>query len=407
MWMLLVQQPHLISHLRDAYQHSGAKLFQGKNEFDALRRIFLNMLGDKDLSPVYFVVDALDEFDRTDPGLEELLRLISASLAGANRVKWLVSSRPEVDVLAKVKELGQNNDALDTSKALVELDVEHLARPIGIYIDHKLSSLRGRRGYTDGVLVEVSREVRQRAKDNFLWVFLVFKDLWIKDGKYAVESVKKYPPGLSELYDHKMSGLENEEEEYLQPCKDVLSATCLAYRQLTFSELEALFPWSTQVGPYAIVEKCGSFLTITGETIFLTHQSVKDYLIRWLEPAGVSQGHMDISMRCIDAMSSELKRNIYSLDYGFKPKDMIPPEPDPLTPIRYPCVFWADHLCALDSECSELRQELADDGRVHRFLREHFLCWLESISLLGKLWDGIQSIRRLLYTVQVCIYTGE
>jgi DNA polymerase III delta prime subunit len=405
-WMLLVQQPHLIAYLQDAYKHSGVGLFKGENEFYALRCVFENMLGGKNLSSVYFIIDALDELDRTDPGLEELLQVISTSLDISTKVKWLVSSRPEVDVLAKVKveDLRPNTNALDTSKALVELDVEHLANPIGAYIDHKLSVLRGKRGYTDSVLAEVSNEVLQRAKDNFLWVFLVFNDLKIKNGKHAIESIKKYPSGLSELYNHKMSGLESDGGEYLQPCKDVLAATCLAYRPLTFSELEALFPWSTQADPAVIVEKCGSFLTITGETVSLTHQSARDYLAeKWLQQAGVARSHVDISMRCIETISSKLKRNICELDFGIQSKDIAPPELEPLAPIQYSCAFWADHLCVPDSECSDRQIELMDDGRVHTFLKEHFLHWLESLSLLGKLSDGMQSIRRLLGAVQVCV----
>jgi tRNA isopentenyl-2-thiomethyl-A-37 hydroxylase MiaE len=408
MWMLLVQQPHLITYLQDAYKLSGAALFKGENEFYALRRLFQNMLVDPNLSSVFFIVDALDEFDRTKPGLEELLQLISTSLALSKKVKWLVSSRPEVGVLATVKEFNPDTGVLDASKALVELDVAHLADPIGAYIRHKLSALHGKRGYTTSVLDKVSNEVRRRAKDNFLWVFLVFDDLRIKNGKHAEESIRKYPSGLSELYGHKMSGLESNEGEYLQQCQDILTATCLAYRPLTFSELEALFPWSTEVDPSTIVERCGSFLTITGETVYLTHQSAKDYLTeKWLEPAGVARGHVDVSMRCIDAMSSALSRNMYSLDCGFKPKDIRPPEPDSLATMRYPCVFWADHLCFRDGECSERQQELADDGGVYGFLKEHFLHWLESLSLLGGLPGGIQSLRKLLQIVQVCLQLND
>lgn len=102
-------------------------------------------------------------------------------------------------------------------------------------------------------------------------------------------------------------------------------------------------------------------------------------------------------------MTRALHQNVYSLDFGFMPADKLPPEHDPLGPIQYPCVFWADHLCALDSRHSELRREFADDGRVYEFLLERFLYWIESISLLGKLSEGIQSIRRLLRTVQVSI----
>lgn len=191
-----------------------------------------------------------------------------------------------MDVLDNVKGMSPNANAIDTSKTLVELDVEPLSGPIRAYINHKLSAFRGRRGYTESILVDISREISQRAQDNFLWVFLVVNELKDKNGKYATESIKQYPSGLSELYDHKMAWLEDHAGKHLQPCKDLLSATCLAYRKLTFSELEALFPWSTQVDPFAIAEKCGSFLTITGETVSLTHQSVKDYLTMWLEQLG-------------------------------------------------------------------------------------------------------------------------
>lgn len=404
-WMLLAQQPHLISYLRDAYNNSGAGLFQGENEFYALRRVFENMLRDKDLSSVYFIIDALDEFDRTDPGLEELLQVISTSLTISTKAKWLVSSRPEVNVLAKVKveDLHPNPNALDTSKALVELDVEHLAEPIGQYIHYMVSTLPTDAGYIDSVQDEIFHQVRLRAKDNFLWVFLVVEDLKMRNAKYAIESIKEHPSGLSELYEHKMTGLESSGRKYLQPCKDILSATCLAFRPLIFSELEALFPWPTREDPRAIVKMCGSFLTITGETVSLTHQSAKDYLMeKWLQPAGVSRGHVDISMRCIDAMSSALEQNMYSLDFGFRPENIRSPEPDPLAPLRYSCVFWANHLCFLDGECSEHKKELTDDGRVYKFLEKRFLYWLESISLAGKLSDGIQSLRKLLQLVQVC-----
>jgi hypothetical protein len=102
-------------------------------------------------------------------------------------------------------------------------------------------------------------------------------------------------------------------------------------------------------------------------------------------------------------MSAILKQNIYDLDFGFKPRDMKPPQPDPLTQIRYSCVFWADHLI-LNSKSPECKRELTDDGPVFGFLRERFLRWLESLSLLGKLSDGVQSIKKLLYITQVCLW---
>jgi hypothetical protein len=191
-------------------------------------------------------------------------------------------------------------------------------------------------------------------------------------------------------------------------CKNVLVATSLAFRPLSLSELIVVAGLPPQFKPQNIVDKCGSFLITNEKTVYLIHQSAKDYLEKnyksRLQLAGVAQGHVDISRRSIDAMSSMLVKNVYALPLGFKPKDIRPPDPDPLAPIRYSCVFWADHLCSLNGESPECKTELMDDGRVFRLLKERFLRWLESLSLLGKLSDGVQSIRKLLHIAQVCIW---
>ncbi|KAK3896523.1 hypothetical protein C8A05DRAFT_20511, partial [Staphylotrichum tortipilum] len=75
----------------------------------------------------------------------------------------------------------------------------------------------------------------------------------------------------------------------------------------------------------------------------------------------------------IDAMSLMLRRNVYNLDLGFKPENIIPPNPDPLAPIRYSYIFWADHLCSLNSDNSRFLAELTDNGKVFIFLKEYFL----------------------------------
>jgi len=93
-WLLLVRQPYLISHLRKKYRDSGSALFTDGRAFYALSKAFQSMLKDPYLSPVYFAVDALNECDQTKPGLEELIQLISISLTLSDKVKWLVSSRP-------------------------------------------------------------------------------------------------------------------------------------------------------------------------------------------------------------------------------------------------------------------------------------------------------------------------
>ena len=94
---------------------------------------------------------------------------------------------------------------------------------------------------------------------------------------------------------------------------------------------------------------------------------------------------------------------MYDLPFDFKLKEENPPNLGQLAPIRYSCIFWADHLCFRDGEGPECRKAMADDGVVFAFLKGRFLRWLESLSLQAKLSDGVSSIRKLLQVAQVCV----
>ncbi|KAL7917745.1 hypothetical protein ACQKWADRAFT_317118 [Trichoderma austrokoningii] len=373
-WLLLLQQPHLSPHLLSKYEKAGVSLFTDRNAFEALSGVLKNMLQDRQFSPTYLIIDALDECTQ---GLAEFIELISTTLALSTKVRWLVSSRPHI----KLK-----NE--DTARCLVQLDPSVLKDPVNNYIKHKLSILSGKDGYDEDVLGKVSEAIHQRANNTFLWVALVFKRLDSIEGWYATDIINQIPPDLSELYGHMMAGIERGQMRDPEYCKNALVATFLAYRPLSLSEIAVLAGFPPKIDPQAIIDKCGSFLTVSEGTVYLIHQSAKDYLNMnynsKLQQGGVAQGHADIYKRSIKAMS-KLQQNIYALpDAGLKPKDIQPPDPDPLAPIRYSCLFWADHLC----DASKPKKELADDDVVWSFLKDHLLHWLESLSLLGKLPDS-------------------
>jgi hypothetical protein len=158
----------------------------------------------------------------------------------------------------------------------------------------------------------------------------------------------------------------------------------------------------SKINTQTIVDKCGSFLITKENTVYLIHQSTKDYLKAnhksKLQQGGAVQGHADISRRSIDAMST-LRRNIYALPlWASNSKDIRPPDPDPLAALRYSCVFWLGHLYDANSQSSEYRNEICDDQTILAFLNDYFLHWLES---LYKLSDKVLSIRKLLHAVQV------
>jgi hypothetical protein len=83
-WMLLIQQPHLISHLQTEHRQKGSPLFSNARALVAVSRIFIRILSNPRLSTTYFIVDALDECDDL---LEDLLKLISTSLKLTDKIK--------------------------------------------------------------------------------------------------------------------------------------------------------------------------------------------------------------------------------------------------------------------------------------------------------------------------------
>ncbi|KAI0429169.1 hypothetical protein F5Y09DRAFT_342997 [Xylaria sp. FL1042] len=385
-WLLLLQQPRLISHLLQKYKDSGASLFNDPNAFYALSAVFQSMLSDPGLTPVDLAVDALDECSE---GRADLIKLISTTLTLSQKVKWLLSSRPEVCLA----ELGSH-------KTLVELDTQRLEDPVKAYIEHKLKILKGKEGYINDILAEISHAVHERAGNTFLWVALAFKALVDEHGEYAVDIISEMPPRLSDLYQHMMARIENSYGRKPRGCKKVLKAVFLAFRPLCLFELSLITGLSPNLTSNAVKE-CGSFVTLTWQTVNLIHQSAKDYLgekyTTVLDPAGVAKGHIEVVEHSLNAISS-LERNMYNLDFDTKPENMAPPNPDPLAPVQYSCVSWVDHLCSLKDVNPESSQTIL--AEVLKFLKKGFLRWLESLSLLGEVDRGILSLKKLVHFVQ-------
>jgi hypothetical protein len=75
---------------------------------------------------------------------------------------------------------------------------------------------------------------------------------------------------------------------------------------------------------------------------------------------------------------------------------------DPLDQFRYACVYWADHLCEIDQS---LHNEIGicDDGRIHQFLKNHLLHWLEALSFIRNTAAGVIAIRKLENLVAVSL----
>ncbi len=164
----------------------------------------------------------------------------------------------------------------------------------------------------------------------------------------------------------------------------------------------------TDYGPLAeIIGLCGSFLIIRKRTISFVHQSAKDYLVEHASAEIFPDGHIgeqqQIVSHSIEAINKALQRDVYGLRHpGCSINKVEHPILDPLAPIRYACVCWVDHLCEIKG--SHNKVSLCDNGTIDIFLKKHFLHWLEVLSLIKSISDGVFVIAKLINLLTVSYY---
>ena len=387
-WLMLDQQPFLVSHIRKRYDTAGADLFKDNNAFYFLRDAFKSMLKDPRLERVFLIVDALDEcIDKDTTGLALLLDLISTTVATSPNIKWLVSSRNRPDIESRLK------DGEDCVRLDLELNSECIRNAVDAYIDYKLSKLDSLKQYRNEVLLRITEELRRKADGTFLWVALVCKELESVENYYALAVLYEMPSDLKDLYSRMMDQIEELKRDDPKYCKSVLSTITLAYRPLHLLELETFIGLPIDVPIFEIIKKCASFLTVRNDVVYLIHQSAKDYLTVDADSKilhdGRAKGHGMMVSCSLEAMSKILRRDIYGLrDLGHLIEQVSCPDPDPLTRIRYACLHWIDHLCETD-------HSLCDNRSIDSFLKKYLLYWLEALSLMRNMSRGVSMIRKL------------
>ena len=403
-YLLIDQQPLLISHVRKKYDHAGKALFEDPNAWVALSEIFTSILQDPSLKSIYVIIDALDE---CKANLDQLLEFINRAALTSTRVKWIVSSRNEPNIEVRLR-----LDHTQTRLSL-ELNEEHVSRAVQVFIDFRVAKLR---------LIEDDSELQKTVRDQiyakangtFLWAALVLKELEPVESWDVLDVLDDMPQDLEPLYNRMLCQVEQSQRKDPEFCRLVLSTITLAYRPLQLLELGVLSDLPSQISSnldkvVKIVNKCGSFLTIRHDRAYFIHQSAKDFLLdRAFDrvfPSGKAGVIYTMFSRSLEVMSRILQRDIYGLRTpGFPIETVEPPLPDPLTAARYSCVYWVDHL--LDCDRGYTIIDLIDGGSIYQFLRSNYIFWLEALSLMKRLPDGIVMMMKLENLIKVSHITG-
>lgn len=163
LYLLIVQQPSLISHVKSKYDIAGKSLFEDANAWTALSQILISVLQDASIDGAILVIDALDECQSDQAKLLDFIFQHSS----LHRVKWIITSRHGLNIEQRMKDLG--------SRMLLSLELKENETCISIAVDayiefsvKRLDSVRDDEELQD----DLDKAMRQKANGTFLWVSL-------------------------------------------------------------------------------------------------------------------------------------------------------------------------------------------------------------------------------------------
>ncbi|CAG8069772.1 unnamed protein product [Penicillium salamii] len=391
-YSLVKKQPSLLAHVKSQYDYTGKALFEDINAWNALSRIFTDILKDATLPSTYLIIDALDE---CTTGLPSLLDLITQVSSAYPQIKWIVSSRNWPNIEERL-------DTTHTAPISLELNEASVSEAVSNFIQHKVHYLAKVKQYSDETRDTICRHLSSNSQGTFLWVALVCQDLDRTSRRHALKKMEVFPPGLNALYGRMIDQVRNSEDA--ESCKRILAVMSIVYRPIAFAELASLVELPDDLSGDSealseIVAICGSFLTMREDTIIFVHQSAKEFLLRETQievfPGGIAAEHQTIFSRSIEAMFKTLQRDIFRLKLpGYPIQKVIPPSPNPLASAQYACVHWVDHLH--HSGCHKKKDvDIDERGCVGDFLQTRYLHWLEALSILGSISQGIEAMLKL------------
>lgn len=146
-------------------------------------------------------------------------------------------------------------------------------------------------------------------------------------------------------------------------------------------------------------------------SIRLLHPSFRDFLLDrnrcgdrrfFREEACI---HEKLVTRCLEVISTSLARNVCQLPTpGSSTLDVSQETMESKLPkhVQYACNYWVEHLIRTEMG---LPLKLCDNGIVHVFFQEHFLNWLEAMSLMGRVTQAVPMITAVSQTTEVSSYT--
>jgi hypothetical protein len=359
------------------------------------------------------VVDALDECD-DDKNIRIILQLLAETrLLKRVRLRVFLTSRPEVPIRYGFYQLAETERRDMVLHSISSSIVNH---DILIFLEYSLRLIGEEDGQNaDWPGEEVINTLVQSASGLFIWAATASR--FIREGVFADERLRILLEGgashitatpeeqldriyITVLQNSMKPGFTNQDQEkFCSMLRYILGSVVVLFSFLSVDSLAKLLV-TPKLKVDRVLKDLYAILDIPRDPVRplrLHHPSFRDFLLDktrcndsnfWVNER---QAHQTLAESCIRLMSMSLKQDICGLDApgillaeveSSRVEECLPPE------VQYACLYWIEHLEKSDAQ-------LHDNDQVQQFLQTHVLHWLEALSWMRRMSEGILTIKSL------------
>ncbi|KAF1934813.1 hypothetical protein EJ02DRAFT_488723 [Clathrospora elynae] len=348
-------------HIRDAIAERSDIASQSlRDQWQHLVIRPLSMLAG--LSSYVMVVDALDECN-DDNSIHTIVQLLAEARSLERvRLRVFLPSRPELPIRYGFSQI---SDVEHQDFVLHNIPPTIVDRDITIFLNHNLGQIARKRELRDWPSEDDIETLVRNAGGLFIWAATAYR------------LIEEAPLGCTTP-----AWTKGEKQQFYKRLKNLLGGIITLFSPLPIAPLSKLL-LITEKAAIQTIKDLHAILDIPKEAsrpLRLHHPSFHE-----------KQAHTSLAHNCIVLMSSSLKQDVCGVsDPGVLAAEMERKQLEQciLPELQYACLYWLNHL-------AKSGIQLRDNEKVHKFLKKHCLHWLEALSWMGKVSEGIHAIRSL------------
>ncbi|KAF8535913.1 vegetative incompatibility protein HET-E-1 [Trichophaea hybrida] len=363
------------------------------------------------------VVDALDECEGDDDTKLILRLLAELKTLDAIRLRVFITSRPETPIRFGFRTIP---GAAHQDFVLHNISPSIIQHDISVFLRYKLENTRRDNNIPEGWPGDdIIRNLCERASGLFIYASTACRliedplfhpdqslSLILQDDYVGQSSTRALDKMYTKILTYSISVFLKDydkptQEKLISEFKLIVGSIVILFDALPAIMLDRLL--------HLPLRTVSMRLQSDESPVRLLHPSFRDFLLdqqRCLDlqfSIDESQAHGDLLVSCLMLMSKHLKRDMCNLRLpGTLTHEVAAGEVQKCIPldVQYACRYWVNHL-------RRSNFKLCDNDQVHTFLQTHFLHWLEALSLMGKMPDGVLMPRSDLNDLHMIVHDAK